>query len=235
MKLLLLLALMLTPVLCTADDIFIVVLKKQQEKEKRGWNLADWMSTKRKISLMDQWLALNSSASLFEFYLNADSANYKLDSSKKSLWRGSTGMFISILGFEGEYEKSTEDYTALTGTLSLRLLGASNQNTNISMLYGYKQLESASDQFQNSFWGCSLTLNIVRNFGVTSSYRKYLKQISDRGYDTSGTLWEAGAFIDISFLRFHALWFEEKLTLNTQGNDSEQTRTGTRLGLKIYF
>ena len=40
---------------------------KQAPKKTSRWTLADWMSTKRQMSLQDQWLAMNSSDNFYEF------------------------------------------------------------------------------------------------------------------------------------------------------------------------
>ena len=49
-----------------AEGVYTVIVKKQEEKKSSRWSLADWLVTKKKIALMDQWLALNSSTTWFE-------------------------------------------------------------------------------------------------------------------------------------------------------------------------
>ncbi len=200
-----------------ADDVFVIVMQKQQEKREKGWSLLGWMETKKKVALMDQWLALNSAPSAPEFYFNIDTARYKYLGSRYNLYRGSVGAFISIFGIEAEYESSEEKYSKLASQLSVRILGSSNQYTNITLHYGYRDFRDTHNQYV----GANLTLNILSFVGVNASYNRHLTG------SNSGDGYTLGPFVDLVFFRIYAHWFKETVA-NIES-------TGTRLGLKMYF
>ncbi|MCB9096019.1 MAG: hypothetical protein H6621_13200 [Halobacteriovoraceae bacterium] len=108
--------------------------EKQMLKEQSRWTLADWISTKRRMQLMDQWALLSEQATPIELYLEGALGSLKNDSDEfymeKTHQIFSAGFFIYFLGFEYNTinmgEGSNISYLA-----SFRLLGSSLQTTNL--------------------------------------------------------------------------------------------------------
>lgn len=223
--------------LVSAEDIIIIVAKKQQAKKRTRWTLADWFATKKKMALMDQWLALNSSANIFEFYLGADTNQYSFNSQTNNIGsnidrrsnRIAFSAYVTILGVKYEYDRSNEKYIAQSADLNLRLLGNAAQATNLTISYGVRKLRSTA-KFQNQYWGAHLTFYLLSVFGFESQYRNYLLNNG-----LNGRLKEVGAFIDISFLRLYGTWFKETLNIREENAFTAENREGTRWGIKIYF
>lgn len=226
----------------SSDNIFIVIQKKQEAKKNVSWNLMDWMKTKKKMALMDQWLALNTSATPFEFFLGGDRSFYDLEdnlgsSDEYNASRGKIGLYGLIFGIEGDYETSNEKYTAWSALWALRLLGSSSQGTNITLKHGiYDMNLSGGDKFQNIFVSGDITLQLASFMGVRGVYRKYMEDESNNGKKVSGNRITGIFFIDSSFLRIYGEWFKEVLDFKETGVDTlTQTREGTRFGLTFFF
>ncbi len=236
--------LLLLPSWASADDIIVIIAQKQKEKRKRGWSLADWMDTKKKIALMDQWLALNSSANIFEVILDGQIGRYShafqenntSASKDEEVLGGGLSIFASIFGINAHFEATDEIYTQYSFSGSLRLFGRAQQSTNITLHYGMRQRDfDGEDIFQNQFWGASMDFNLFHNFGFEGQYRQYLessseeKDIKGKGYD-----YHYGAFFDLLFIRLYGNFFrEEFITYN--GERMREQRKGVRAGLKLFF
>lgn len=224
-------------------DVFVIIAEKEQKKKSSSWNLLDWMETKKQFALMDQWLALNTNKeSLFEGYIGSDQGKYdfrSIDStSKKTMLSGSLGLFVSLFGLEGQYEKSNERFENYNYQASLRIFGPYKQSTNITMFYGIRDQKTAlGEKLQNQYWGGSATVYLFRFLGGEFLYRKYLKgETSLQKRKITGSLTETSAFIDIYFLRFYGTLFKERThEVTTLGNESDFEREGVKLGLKVFF
>jgi len=236
----------LSPLAAFSEDVFVVIMKKQEEKKATRWSLAEWLNTKNRMGLMDQWLALHSSSeSPFEFSGGGDFANYDLKNkindgslpttTSNKANRGRFAAYVSIVGLEGMYESSDEKYTAYSALLNLRLLGTSMQSTNINIQYGMRNLKFDLNEYQNYFYGGSLTLYMMDFFGLDALTRFYIGKRAGHGTRMSGNLTELGGFIDISFIRIYGTWFKELLKFTEVTPSYTQTRTGVRAGLRFFF
>ncbi|MBF0360915.1 MAG: hypothetical protein HQK49_07880 [Oligoflexia bacterium] len=145
------------------DGIYILAIKKVEAKKSRGWNLAEWLFTKRKMELMDQWLALHSSFD-FEFVLHGGANQYNLEKSstvtnldntsdsdnnsnnynsgtiKKNMIFGTLGVYYRLFGLEGGFVKSNEKYLSQYANLAIRIFGVAVQSSNITLHYGLQQI-----------------------------------------------------------------------------------------------
>jgi hypothetical protein len=235
-----LIVLLLSSVTCLADDVFVVIMKKQQEKRARGFDLLGWMQTKKKIALMDQWLALNSSASSYEFFFDGDRSKYTLDQNSTSsdhvLLRGNVGFYATIFGFEAEYEKSNEKYESKIGIVGLRLLGIADQSTNLVTYLGYRDMDltTMNENHTNTFVGLRSNIYINSFLGINGNVRKYLTNTTE-AIESDGLLTEYGAFIDLFFLRLTWTYFTETTNYKRSGVSTTDTRDGTRINFTLYM
>ena len=225
-----------------ADDVYVVIQKKQEAKKNKGWNLADWMATKREMRLMDQWLALNSSATKFEFFLSGifGKYDYKLDSEtqKKEFSQsgGRFGMYFSILGLEGSYLQADEKFTYWDAALALRLLGRSAQGTNLTIKYGMQSKEFSGEQELGLAKNNSnLTLYLIGFMGVDGGYKLIFQDTSSKNFSVEGSTWEAGLFIESGFIRLYGKWFEETTDLSKDGLKNTVVRKGLKYGATFFF
>jgi len=227
-----------------ADNVYLVTVKKTQNKKARGWNLGEWLLLKQKMSIMDQWLALHSSANNFEFFIKGGQGNkYSwhhqnnsedvVDRQKMDWFQG--GAYFRIFGIEASYEHSNESYTAKKVHGALRIFGTAVQNTNITAHYGVRKFKGHGEIFLNNYWGGSATIYLLPFLSVEALYHRYLPATSSQGTRPDGKLLEYGAYIDIWFLRPGITYFQETTQLKKSTGDVSEKRTGVRIGASIYF
>ena len=224
-----------------AEDVWTVIIKKQEQKQNNSWSLLSWLGTKKKIALMDQWLAVNSTATpFFEGYIGGEVTNYDYlhgtnSKLEQKFHRHFLGLYFSIIGFEYSIEDSNEDYKGSAYNLALRLLGSSVQGTHLNLELGSRKLEiDGGDTFNNTFVGANLNLYLVDFLGLEGTYRSYFDAQSTLGYDTTGSLVEYGAFLDIWALRASFLIFKEIYEVSA-ATSYEDSREGARLNFKFFF
>ena len=227
-------------------------LKQKEENAYRDvWSLSDWFETQRKNRLMDQWLALNSSSNPFEFFAGGQTVGYdsavttdgvSAQAKKYRMNRVQVGAYASIIGLEGEYDDSKEDYTSGEGSIHLRLLGRNAKGTNLTGFYGIryksdKSLTATEEKFQQNFAGGSLTLNFTKFFGIVGVYKKYFEDKTDAGNSLESDRLEGTFFIDFSFVRVYGTYFKEKEDYKNIVTPTvkEIERDGILGGIKIFF
>lgn len=233
------------------EGIYTVIIKKQNEKQNAKkssrWTLADWLATKKKIALMDQWLALNSSKTWLEIKLAGSTGEHELQgatpavTSDAKLWSGA--LFIRMLGFE--YDKLSVDDTS--GGLSeeesynaaLLILGGSIQSTNLLAHYGQRKTTwPGSDRFTQDFYGARLSLYLLPFLGVQGRYDFYPEEKAQ-----ANTLLTLKAqkvtltpFIEWGALRLKAELATYKRRLFSQGQFSQSAEEKSVLfGLELYL
>ncbi len=232
---------------CLSDDIYIIVNRKQEQKSSSRWSLSDWMLTKQKMALMDQWLLLHSSPTIFEGILGGDMGDYDLTYEPGSLLleekthrlkRGELKLFFAFFGIGGHFEKSKESYEAWDAGIYLRLLGATSQGTNITLNGGVRSLKETL-KYQNGFVGGSLTINLFSFLGAEGLYRYYFEGDSgDKTITLRGKKLEGTAFLDLSFLRLYGTIYKEHLIYSLKDNSEisvTKKREGVLYGIKIFF
>lgn len=218
-------------------------------KDSTRWTLTDYLSQKQKVRLMDHWLGLNGSAVKFESILSGGSLQYNTTStngsgvkvkSSESITSGKFSLFYTIFGLEGEYEKSNKDWNSTSGMFSIRLLGSSQQNTNLTASYGIRKKAYTGDTpetFQNQFAQGSLNLYIVEFFGIDGSYRSYFNNKSSLQRDFKGTRITGGVFFEVGFFRIYGQ-FNQEMSEITPADGSAATkedRQGFDVGAKIFL
>lgn len=229
------------------EGVYEVIIRKQQEKQASRWTLADWLLTKQKMALMDQWLALNSSTTWFEFFLEGsgkeltgDEVGDGRDPYDGQAYRYQAALYFRAFGLQGGQDKFSGFSESTFYQANLILLGSSAQSTNIQLHYGIKNTTilstSPASELSPTYWGASSTLYILPFLGGLYEYRKY-------GDDSSGSLTlkggsrqEVGGFIDVWFLRLKGTYFKERLQLNnTARGDFDQHISGWWAGAQLFF
>ncbi|MCB0386218.1 MAG: hypothetical protein KDD43_12565, partial [Bdellovibrionales bacterium] len=115
-------------------------------QETTRWTIVDYLAQKRSVQLMDQWLAVNRSQQLFQFYFGGGPLTYDYRTTTgststtvtKTSMSFKAALYVSIFGLEGEYEKTNHDTTSYGGAFAIRLLGTSNQDTHLTAKYGMR-------------------------------------------------------------------------------------------------
>jgi hypothetical protein len=235
-------------------DVYVFISEKQEKIKQSRWSLSDWLLTKKKIALMDQWLALNSSSSLFEGFVIGRVGQYRKEvgisgqststvTTGNQLIQFGTDLYLAIFGVHYLNEQARHDYQAWEGHFNLRLLGKTAQGTNLTAFYGYRSLKNPIN-YPMQYWGGSLTLYLFSFLGVEGQYRTYIRAHStDRGAtDASvvkGSKSEATAFLDLGFVRVYATAFQEQLDFASELSSAfvarQDKRSGILGGLNIYF
>lgn len=226
------------------EGIYTVIIKKQEDKINSRWSLSDWLLTKKKMALQDQWLALHSSTQLFEFIfdyseghvdISKDSSPQKIEHLSKNF---GAEFFISIFGLGYADEQVKKNYHQKEGWASLRIFGTSSQVAHLNIDYGVRFLRHQFySSFQQQFYGVRANIYLIPILGIEGLYRKYNEDSGlDRGYTNEGERMEYGAFLDLLFLRVYIKLFKENLYLKNslQTNDKE-VHQGKIIGLKLFF
>lgn len=228
----------------------------QQSKEATRWSLAQWMEQKGKFQWMDIWLNSNTkSPSFYEIYLGGDAAQYESNASLNSAaptttedlqsWRAHAGMFVSLLGVHGQYEKSedqsgfhTQEQWDLVG--QLRILGHTDQGSNLTGFYGlhrqnFQNSISQNDQVENRQAGGYLTLYVLSFWGLQGKYQHFFKGTSEQGLDVEGHRIEATTWIEWGAVRLYGTWYKEPMKYTSPSDVTEIEREGFHVGLRVYL
>ena len=238
-----------------AESWWRYIAKIQSDRSRDRFTIEDWLFTKRRIRLMDKWLALNnSSKSIFEGSIEAQSWDYENETSSvgtTTTTEGLTGLggeaqlFLSIFGIKGGYfDSADESHSAWRGSVNLRLFGTGLQNTNLTIGYGYagrrELLSGLRQEFEYQYAEGQMTLYLLSWLGIEGVYRQYLttdSALNSNGLRTefSGN-WVSGmAFIELGRLRLFGQTFVEKLEFTESAVVSERNREGLMFGLRGFF
>lgn len=221
--------------------------RKSGGTETTRWTLYDWLAQKQSINLMDMWLSVNRSSSLFEASLSGGPLSYRYrtvsggtsTSGDKTSQAYRLSLFVSIIGIEGEYEETNHDMKSYGGDVALRLLGSSMQSTHLTVKYGLqKRIDSSStpeETWSNQFAQADLNLYLIKYFGLKGEYRYYFPDKSSQGTDLQGDRTTAGVFIDVGMLRIYGDYFQEKMKYESSTTVTEKKRDGYEYGAKLFF
>ncbi len=198
-----------------ADEVYTFVVKKQEEKKLKRWTLQEWLETKEKMRLMDMWLALHT-PSPFEFFVNGEFQ------SPSNGYAVGAAAYASLVGLELQREWIKPPRT--TALFHLRIFGFADQSTHITLQAGIRDEDRGDGaRPRSALAGARMSVYLLRYFGVEALYRHY--------FETEGRAaerrWEAGAFIDFSFVRVYGKYFNENAPL--------EYRSGPLFGMKLYF
>ena len=162
------------------EGVYTVVIQKQAQKAQSRWTLTDWLRTKKKMALMDQWLALNTSAHIFELVLEGAEGHYKISQATMPQKSGHLSknyggsFFVSIFGLEYKREESLDFYKQDELQFNLRILGTSTQVTNLTLHYGQRKLNDVRyGEFEQNYFGLVSDLYLLSFLGLEGLYRTY--------------------------------------------------------------
>jgi len=221
--------------------------ESQVSKEASRWSLAQWMEQKGKIQWMDLWLHSNqASPSYYEMYLGGEHSHYARDSMPMAAGlpdesfnssSAHAGFYIAWFGVYGKYEDSrTEDRTVWDGLAQLRLLGASDQGSNLTAFYGLENEKFNNDKVQNQEFGGALTLYLLNFWAAQARYSHLINATSDQGLSVGGYRFEGTSWIEWGAVRVFGTWFHEpRESTGAAGSTTTLRREGFNVGLRVYL
>lgn len=209
-----------------ADEVYTFVVKKQEEKKNTRWSLQDWIETRDKMRLMDLWLALHTPAP-YEFYLGGDYRFNDTVGTRTSNMDLHAAAYATAFGLSADWTPSDKRWTAL---FNLRVFGFHVQGTHIILKAGIRSEGNADVRGASA--GADFNLYLARFFGLSGSYLRDFESTPGPQGATSGHTFEAGPFIDFSFVRIQGSWFRRTSQL---GASPEAVSTGGTLGARLFF
>ncbi len=227
-----------------AYDFNKAIREKQQAKEAKRWSLSQWLEQKSKVKLMDMWLGYNQ-PSPYEFFFSVDTSNIEQQNQIGTTpattqnfknYRGSFGAFVTAVGLYGEYEQSDEELTQWKALFMVRLLGHSDQSTNLTLHYGLMNQDMNNDPIQFQVGGGRMNLYIIKAFALTGLYDYIFESTSEQNFIMQGQRFEAGAFIEYGALRIYGSFYQETMNITSPAlQEFIRTREGILYGLRFYF
>ncbi len=223
------------------------MVKKGDDKYRDRWTLGDWFETQRQTRLQDMWLAGNREDDLYDFMMGGRTGvrTTTVDGVPSNL--RSRGIqaeaiaYATLIGLEGHYLDLESEGYGWQGSIGVRLIGDSQQNTNLTVLYGvglkqeFDVAAQTSDEVENQHAKARVTLYLTRAFGAEASYQKTMAGNSRNGAEVEGSSVEATVFLDFSFLRLSGTWSRETRLRKFQAISSERNRESIDAGLKLFF
>lgn len=215
--------------------------KRSEQRAMQRFTLKEWMEAKDRRALMDMWLSINT-PSPYEFAMSGSYIQYTLDSSgvkdaKKSS-EGSVEAYATLVGVTAQYQNNLEEqFNDITGIFNLRVFGNTLQGTHLTFHYGLRTRTENKNLYRlnQSFPAVTFQLYMTKYFGVQSHYRIYLPTANTVYGDITADELNAGLFIEYGPVRIFGDWFEERQTSSKVGANSFLKRSGSKVGLKIYF
>lgn len=219
----------------------------QVAKDAQRWSLAQWMEQKSNFKWMDMWLIANTkSPSYYEVYIGADhsmmersifvtsnTANTLEGISSKS---GHIGMFISLFGLYGRYESSADsERTSWDALAMLRILGTTDQGSNLTLFYGLKDYNLSLDKSQHQQAGGYLTLYLLKAWALQGRYSHFFEATTSSGSQLSGHRMEASTWIEWGPVRLYGSYFKEPLEHSLGNTASETVFEGYSIGIRTYL
>lgn len=219
----------------------------QAAKNAQRWSLAQWMEQKSNFKWMDLWLNANTkSPSYYEIYIGADHTSMERsflappaatslteDIASRS---GHIGIFISFFGLYGKYESSENNERISWDALAqLRLLGTSDQGSNLTLFYGLKDLNISLDKSQHQQAGGALSLYLIGSWAIQGRYSHFLEATTSSGLNLSGYRAEASTWVEWGPLRFYGTYFKEPLEYSVGTTTTETIFEGYSVGIRTYL
>lgn len=241
MKYLLIVFMIFATQLSYAYDYWSDLTQRYDKKDQKRWTVSDWLSQKKQFNLMDNWLAANRATNFFEMYLSGSQLSYTLsedgtETSDQALNRYGGAFYLSIFGFGMEQDSSSDEFTVSNQSLYLRLLGTEVQGTHFTVYYGQRNYKEDSNNYsqENPFYGALINLYLFPVFGLEANYQVLMSAKDSDNVNVEGTRSEYGAFFDLYFLRLYGNVYSESIT-KASGTPLKRERTGTDLGIKLFF
>lgn len=214
-------------------------------REAKRFTLQEWLENKERRALMDMWLSLNTPTP-YEFILSGSLQSYSADttttgitvSNSVSNYRGDVSAFARFVGLTLEHQNNTEEgFNDTTGIFNLRLFGDSQQSSFIALHYGLRTrlANDSSYRLNQQFPGVTLQLYLMKYFGIQGNYRSFNSVTEDFYGETSGDELTYGAYIEYGLLRVFGDVYQERQKSNLNGVETDLDRSGSRIGIKLFF
>jgi hypothetical protein len=228
------------------EGAYTVVIQKQQQKAQTRWTLSDWLLTKKKMALMDQWLALHSSYEVFEWVLGWNEGGVKVSSTDEPTTyeyfsrQFYSEIFVYFLGLGYEDSYAVQQFRDLSYIAKLRILGTNTQTTHFNLIYGFRKLnETNYGKFEQDFFGVSGALYILPFLGIKSSFYKYMKSKKHSGtFSLTGEKFSYSPFVELGPIRLTVDLYKENFyfnALNSSFTDNKKTQNGVHMGVSLIF
>lgn len=216
-----------------ADEIYTFVVKKAEAKKASRWSLDEWLAARDRMRLMDLWLALHTPTP-YEFLIGADyQLTERADDVKGNQARLVAAAYARIFGLG--FEKGFSPYDDFLAYGLLRVFGVHAQGTHITLHGGVRQQTGPVDA-RNALAGATMAIYLTQFVGIEGLFRHHFASVpGDTGARTTGNRWEAGAFIDFSFVRVLGKVIWENEARDLQGARTDAGRSGFSLGTRIFF
>ncbi len=226
------------------------MVRKADEKYQSRWTLADWFETQRQTRLQDMWLAGNRGEDIYDFGIGGSFGTVSIfrdgATTKSDEVEGRSGYMLAyatLIGVEARYWNyahsqagSAEEEYGWRAALALRLIGDSQQNTNLTLYGGSGFIKDGSgDTARSTFAGARATLYLTKAFGFDAAYEFWLPTKTDFGADIEGSRLEAGVFLDFAFLRLFGMGTWDSRMRKFQAISSDRKRESIDAGLKLFF
>ena len=214
-------------------------------REAKRFTLQSWLENKDRRALMDMWLTINT-PSPYEFIIGGSMNTYSQQTTMNSAsanknyknFSGEASAYARFVGVTGEYLGSNEEgFSDTTGIFNLRVFGNSVQSSHITLHYGLRTriADNGTYRINQQFPAATLQVYLMKYFGIQGNYRIYLPTSESFYGDTQADELNAGAFIEFGSFRLFGDYFQERQNSKKNNIDSGLIRTGTKVGLKIYF
>lgn len=216
--------------------------KKQEFKKTTRWTLTDWLDTKKRMNLMDQWLAMNTQPKdSFEFYIEGskihETRKHLLIQEDENYYQFKTGLSLWFLGLDYGNQRIKNNQREEELRASLRLLGSSSQSTYLKIFYGIRNIDDyLQDDLTHSFYGATVQAYLFSRVGGFAEFSQFSESESKTSiYKFNGQRMSYGAFIEINVIRIYAQWFVEDRKIEQNSVKTEHEHRGLSTGVQIYF
>lgn len=217
--------------------------QKTEKKAAQRWTLQEWLQQKDRNRWMDQWLQMHTPTP-YEFALELASVSYTISSDDQlpqhKTVSGSFIAYASLVGLEFQNNNNaSEGIIDNTGLFHMRLLGAADQGTHLTMSLGQqtRHYNNTDLPLRSQYLGqIDLTLYFNHHFGFKLLHKGFypLKNDPDFG-DINGYFESVDAFIDFAALRLFGGAYIEKETDILNGLTTHRNIEGAHAGLRLYF
>ena len=214
-------------------------------RESKRFTLQEWLENRDRRALMDMWLSLNT-PSPYEFILSGSMFHYSLENTISNSTTTKTidgysaelSAYARFVGVTAEYTNNTQEgFNDVTGIFNLRIFGQTVQGSHMTLHYGLRTRTAtdASYRLNQQFAAVTLQIYLMKYFGIQGNYRQFFPYSEAHFGDTQSSEINAGAFIDFGSLRLFCDWYQEKQNSKLNGVENNYDRTGTKVGIKLYF
>jgi hypothetical protein len=225
-----------------SSSFFDSLNKKSSGKNASKWTIADWLETKKKVQVMDHWLAVNSSINIFEFYLGVshfDFTDQLFDlgepgiKSKDELSTITLAGFLTILGLKIQNEiDDSMDTTSME--VLLRVFGKSEQSSRWNLFYGTNFIKDDFylESYKRVFYGSEVRIYIFKFLSMDGRYVFFEPSEVPDNSIKKGTLVEYGLNFDLGAFQLFGKYVDQTNDLTLS---SKMIRNGIRYGVNFYF